>query len=749
MPTVQELEAQIEALERENRRLRAQSSTLDTIGDGIISVDADDNLLFVNQAFATMWEIELKDFPVGSPCENLRKILRDKLEDDTPSDVLSQFLICDADEKFDKLDLHLDLKLKSGQVFEQFTSLAIAGEEAGSIIWSFRDVTKRRAIENTLRRNQQILERVVRSAPIVLYAADMDGVVTFSQGRGLTRLGLEQNEFVGKNLFEEFADDDVRVSDWQQAFRGNEVRAQYRQDGLYHEVYLSPLFDEEYNQIGIMGLAIDITDQQRGRRALHQTRELRRAKEAAEAANIAKSTFLANMSHELRTPLNSIIGFSQLLVNDGNFTPQQQEYLSLIMRSSEHLLALINDILEITKIETGHANLTREDFDLLELLESLDSIYHANAANKNLSFMTEFDEELPRYLSGDRGKIRQILINLLSNAIKYTHTGCITFRANIQQKLNAQQYRLRFEIEDTGMGISQDEIHLLFDPFSQTASGKDKQSGTGLGLAIAKQFAELMGGTITVESEPGQGSCFIVEIEIEEAKAPPREREQRQPRRIIGLANDQPIPRILVVDDKWENRIMLARTMDRVGFDVREASDGKEALVVNREWKPDLIWMDMRMPVMDGYTATQKIREDTDIEQPVVIALTASAFAHERTKVMAVGCDDFVTKPFRDSELFDMISQYLKVSFIYAESDDREEDEEALKDQQILRKRVQHLPKEQRDALRDAAQTLKLQAVERIVQEIAATDQSLAHRIRDLAQEFDFQAILQALNSEE
>ncbi len=742
MASVSELEARIASLEYENRQLRVQSATLDAIGEGILSVDAEERLVFINHAFASMWELHLSNFQTGSPYKELRDHLLQKLADDLNPTAISQFLSLDAAGQ------HVDIHLQSGHIFEQYTSQLITNGMVTSTIWSFRDVTKRRAIENTLRRNQQILERVIRSAPIILYAADMDGVVTFSQGRGLERIGLKNNDLVGENLYELYATDDYRIADFTQAYRGNEVRAQYHDDGLYHEVYLSPLFNEDYEQIGIMGLAVDVTEQRRGRRAINQTRELRRAKEAAEAANVAKSTFLANMSHELRTPLNSIIGFSQLLVNDENFTPQQREYLSLIMRSSEHLLALINDILEITKIETGHTELNKRDFDLYELLQSLDSIYHANAANKRLSFMTQFEDGLPRYLSGDRGKIRQILINLLSNAIKYTKKGCVTFRADAVSASGTDRYRLMFEVEDTGIGISPDEKHLLFDPFSQTESGRSQQSGTGLGLAIAKQFAELMGGTIKVESEIGRGSCFIVEVEAEPATAIPKDATQDS-RRVLGLAAHGSVPRVLVVDDKWENRVMLARTMERVGLSVREASDGEEAVRTWHEWQPDLIWMDMRMPTVDGYTATQQIREEDDHKQPVIIALTASAFEHERTKVMAVGCDDFVTKPFRDIELFDMIAKHLDVEFIYDQPNPNTGAGGELQDANRLRERMANLPDEQRRDLKQVAQSLDLQGVEGVVERFAEEDPALANRIRDLAHEFDFQAIVQALTYQE
>jgi len=745
MKSVQELEAHIAELEQENTQLRLHAAALNEIGEGVLRVGSADELLFMNDAFAAMWNVDSDAFRPGTPVQDLRRyLIENSVEENEEQEILDNFLGIGSDVEF------LDIHLRNGRILEQFVSEIHSEDGTTSCVWSFRNVTKRRELEQNLRQNQHFLERVIANAPLILYACDMDGTVSFSRGRGLMRMELSADELVGKNLFKQYRGHPI-IADLRQVLRGNQVRSLHEFDGVYHEVYLSPHFDENHEQQGFIGVSLDVTDQQRGRQALSRARELRKAKEAAEAANIAKSTFVANMSHELRTPLNSIIGFSQLLESEAGFTPKQREYLALIINSSEHLLALINDVLEISKIEAGHTELNTTDFDLIELLESLDSVYHANAANKRLQFQTDFADDLPQYVLGDRGKLRQVLVNLLSNAVKYTDDGQILFRAavasNSEANGNLDRYNLYFEVEDTGVGIAEYELPLLFDPFTQTESGRTKQKGTGLGLAIAKQFTELMDGNIEIESAVGEGSLFRVEVEMEPATSVPQQ-ARGSTRHIISLTDDSMVPKILVVDDKWENRIMLTRTMERVGFLVRSAADGREALEKWLNWSPDLIWMDMRMPILDGYEATQRIRAEQNQKQPVIIALTASAFEHERTKVLSVGCDDFMSKPFRDRALFEKIKQYLPISYIYDEAEESDT-QIRLNEAAALQSKIDQLPDDVRQQLQQAAQTLSLRAVEQVTAQITEFDEEIAVYFRNLASEFDFEKISKSLKTQE
>ncbi|MGB3240672.1 MAG: GAF domain-containing protein [Geitlerinemataceae cyanobacterium] len=397
--------------------------------------------------------------------------------------------------------------------------------------------------------------------------------------------------------------------------------------------------------------------------------QLKEAKENADAANRAKSEFLANMSHELRTPLNAILGFTQLLARDSSLNQQHQEHLGIIGRSGEHLLALLNNVLEMSKIEAGQIVLNETSFDLYRLLQSLEEMLRLKAEYKGLQLIFDCDPNVPQWVRADENKLRQILINLLSNALKFTETGSVTLRVSqLRQKepVNLVPIFLHFEVEDTGPGIAAVELDSLFEAFVQTETGRRSQEGTGLGLPISQKFVQLMGGDIAVCSEVDRGTTFSFEIRIGCARASdvligP------SPRQIVGLVSGQPTYRILVADDKWESRLLLVNLLSPLGFEVREAANGQAAIDLWESWEPHLIWMDMRMPVMDGYEATRAIKATLKGQATVIIALTASVFNKQRSVVLSAGCDDFVSKPFRDEAIFNKIAEHLGVRYLYKE----------------------------------------------------------------------------------
>ena len=468
----------------------------------------------------------------------------------------------------------------------------------------------------------------------------------------------------------------------------------------------------------------------------HSEDILQRAKDAAEIASRAKSDFLSKMSHELRTPLNAILGFTQQMSSDSLLSPEYQNYLGIINRSGEHLLALINDVLEMSRIESGQITLFETNFDFHRLLQSLQEMLQLKTESKDLQLIFKQAPNVAQYIRTDEGKLRQVLINLLGNAIKFTEKGSIILRVSTPSlppptphASNPAPFTLHFEVEDTGPGISSDEMKTLFNAFAQGQKAQRSHEGTGLGLPISREFVKLMKGDISVNSVLNQGTIFKFDIQVQ-VVAPTKMQTTQQTRKVIGLTPDQPEYRILVVEDNQVSRLLLVKLLSSLGFQVREAVNGKDAIALWKSWRPNLIWMDIQMPVMDGCEATRRIKagageageageaggaggenvetryiaDGGDRKQetgdrssetqgiqasalnphsiqnpkskiqnrpilspppPIVIALTAAAFAEDRAKVLSAGCDDFVSKPFRREVILDKMAEYLGVKYVY------------------------------------------------------------------------------------
>ncbi|WP_052049617.1 response regulator [Leptolyngbya sp. KIOST-1] len=491
---------------------------------------------------------------------------------------------------------------------------------------------------------------------------------------------------------------------------------------------------------------------------------LRLARENADAANQAKSNFLANMSHELRTPLNTIIGFAQLIARDCQLDPQAQDYLAIISRSGEHLLALINDVLEMSKIEAGQLSLHVTTFDLSYLLSSLEAMLTLQAEAKGLRLRFDCDPAMPTYIATDEGKLRQVLINLLGNAIKFTQVGQVKLRVSALQPLPVALAPahpeahgvLSFVVADTGPGIPAEDIHRLYEPFTQSTAGLQcstsghdpSHQGSGLGLPISQQFVQLMGGELSLETKLNHGSTFTFVLPVQQfERSPVFSAPSAAP--IAGLADDQPPWRLLVVEDHPANRYLLVRLLASAGFDVQTAPDGHAAVRQAQAWRPHLIWMDIRMPGLDGYAATDQIRALHLDPEPVIIALTASPFEEERAKILAAGCDDFVRKPFQMQGLLHKIAAYLPVRYRYGDSaapgiDSPDAPEPA---QPELRRWLQTMPADWQQALAQAAIAGSDDRLLELLGQLHHAPGGILQTLRGWAKNFEFDRILACLQS--
>jgi CheY-like chemotaxis protein/anti-sigma regulatory factor (Ser/Thr protein kinase) len=417
----------------------------------------------------------------------------------------------------------------------------------------------------------------------------------------------------------------------------------------------------------------------------------------------------------------------------------QKQNLDIINRSGEHLLRLINDILDMAKIEAGQVQLDNSPFDLSAMVRDVTDMMHVRAEDKKLQLHVEQASHFPRYIIGDVARLRQILINLLGNAVKYTEQGEVYLR--LDKKTNKTSHLL-IEVEDTGIGIGQEEQQRIFEPFVQLEVHNGR-IGTGLGLTITRQFVQIMGGSITLESTPGKGSLFRVELPLIEAKESDIVKiEPTEVSKVIGLAPAQPAYRILIVEDQYENQLLLSRLMEAVGFQTKTAENGMLGVQLFQSWHPHFIWMDRRMPVMDGMEATRRIRELADGKDVKIVAVTASAFADQASEMLAAGMDDYVRKPYRASELYDCLSKHLGVKYLYEQASEPQAWEASLSAQML-----DGLPKELLGDLREALESLEPQRINAVIQRIDAHDQSLKKLLIHFVEDFNYPAILQVLQN--
>jgi PAS domain S-box-containing protein len=667
--------------------------------------------------------------------------------------------------------------LKNGVMCDEEIRLVPCGSDECLVI--VRDITERKRAEIALQESEARYRILSEVSPVGIFRFDQPLNCVYVNDRWSEMTGRSKESAMGKGWIEALHPDDRDhlLAHWQEEYNRltnndfltfNHTEGRHlRPDGSisWYYVQVAQEIDATGTVIGYIGSLTDIT-------ALKQAElELQHAKEAAEAANRSKSAFLANMSHELRTPLNVILGFTQLMSRDPELSIDHQENLKLVYHNGEHLLKLINEVLDLSKIEAGKLTLETQTIDLFEFLRSLRDTFVWQAQDKGLQFRLEILPEVMPSIVVDTQKLRQVCMNLIGNAMKFTNQGHVTLRvqrsmdvhSNPNSLIATTSHWLCFEVEDTGVGIAAEDLNMIFDAFAQTLSGKQMHQGTGLGLAISRRLVQLMGGTLTVQSVLGQGSRFQVILPVQVTNeavvsTTPSSRFMK------GLAPNQPSYRILIVDDQAENRLLLTKFLQPLGLELREATNGEEAVSVWQHWQPHFIWMDLRMPLIDGYEATRQIR---DLERSrtsltpstIIIALTAQASADDRARALMAGCNEYISKPFQSEALFQAMADYLGLRYLYDVKleDTRRTDvlsEDTDEDGNLTSSRRSRLPRFTAESLtvmpqawigqlHQAALFCEEQGVLNVIHQIPPEHLQLAQQLEQLVQNFAFDEIIQ------
>jgi len=604
----------------------------------------------------------------------------------------------------------------------------------------------RRQLEESTQ-SLRMLSRAVEDSPVGVVITDRQGRIEYINPHFTRTTGYSHAEVIGQDtrfrksgqhpleFYTELWETLIAGCTW----RGEICNRKKNGDLHWESAAISPIRNPTHEITHFVAIYEDISRRKQLDAELHQ------AKDAADAANRAKSAFLANMSHEIRTPMNAILGYSQLLQRDANLTASAAESLHIINRSGEHLLNLINDVLEMSKIEAGRMSLATAAFNLSALLADLSSMFRLRTEAKGLTFEIVYQGEMPPCIVADERKLRQVLVNLLGNAIKFTERGAIALRVTTRQEPSGQ-FHLAMEVEDTGVGIATNELGKLFSFFEQTASGRNQQTGTGLGLAISREYIRLMGGDLTVTSQWNKGSIFRFEIPIETAAAESIPEKPALLRRVIGLKAGQRPLRILVVDSAAASRTWLTKLLTTVGFEVQEATEGRGAIRKWQQWNPHIILMGLSMPGMNGCDATRAIRSLPGGKDPSIFAVTASVFDENREAALNAGVDAFLPKPLKESELFEKIQETLHIEYLYAciEADGKSKAvTPAAPD--ATPKPLKELPDNLLELMRQAIHNGDMEKLRLLIRKTAKYDEPFAQLLGSLADQYEFDDMFQLL----
>ncbi len=599
------------------------------------------------------------------------------------------------------------------------------------------DINDRKQAELALRQSEERLQAILDNSPAVIYMKDVDGRFITVNRKFESLFHLSKAETIGKqnqDVFEqEIADafdaNDQKVLTAKTAMQWEEVAP--HEDGLH--TYLSlkfPLLAPDGSPYAICGISTDITDRKQVEIALEQ------AKDTAESANRAKSKFLANMSHELRTPLNGVIGYAQILQRANTLSDEDRTRVEVIHQCGSHLLTLINDILDLSKIEAQKTELLPTDFHLPAFLQGVAEMCRVRAELKGIQFRYQTAEELPVGIRADEKRLRQVLINLLSNAIKFTDVGHVTFIVSY-----ASASKLRFEVSDTGIGIPSEKLDTIFQPFEQVSDAQRQSEGTGLGLAISQEIVGLMDSTIQVKSEIGAGSVFWFDLDLVEAAEWVRTAQADRHGQIIGIKGRR--PRILVVDDRWENRSVVSKLLSPIGFDIAEAATGQEGWQTAQEFQPDLIITDLMMPDLNGFELINHLRESDRFKDLIIIVSSASVFESDQYRSIEAGGNDFLPKPVLAAELLQKLQKHLHLEWLY-------EEQQPQLSAVIEQGEIIAPPSAELDALHELAMKGNFRGIIKQLALLEQTDQkysSFAKKLHQLAKSFQDQEILALLQS--